>query len=75
MSLLKGSSSFALTSFSVRMSGQDRGSKQRCDEGPGICSVILTMFSILLVVATLPFSLLFVVKVVQVWLAVNSWLR
>ena len=75
MSLLKGSSSFALTSFSVRMSGQDRGSKQRCDEGPGICSVILTMFSILLVVATLPFSLLFVVKVVQVWLGVNSWLR
>ena len=75
MSLLKGSSSFALTSFSVRMSGQERGSKQRCDEGPGICSVILTMFSILLVVATLPFSLLFVVKVVQVWLAVNSWLR
>ena len=75
MSLLKGSSSFALTSFSVRMSGQERGSKQRCDEGPGICSVILTMFSILLVVATLPFSLLFVVKVVQVWLGVNSWLR
>ena len=75
MSLLKGSSSFALTSISVRMSGQERGSKQRCDEGPGICSVILTMFSILLVVATLPFSLLFVVKVVQVWLAVNFWLR
>ena len=43
------------------MAGEDRG-KQRCDEGPGICSVILTMISIILVVATLPFSLLFVVK-------------
>ena len=75
MSLLKGSSSLALSSFSVRMSGQERGNKQRCDEGPGICSVILTMFSILLVVATLPFSLLFVVKVVQVWLAVITELR
>ena len=30
------------------------------------------MFSVLLVVATLPFSLLFVVKVVQVWLALIS---
>ena len=37
-----------------------------CDEGPGICSVILTLLSVILVLATLPFSLLFVVKVVQV---------
>ena len=75
MSLLKGSSSFGVSSVSVRMSGQERGRKQRCDEGPGICSVILTMFSILLVLATLPFSLLFVVKVVQVLPAVISDLR
>ena len=75
MSLLKGSSSLAVSSFSARMSGQERGSKQRCDEGPGICSVILTMFSVLMVLATLPFSLLFVVKVVQVWLAIISDLR
>ena len=40
--------------------------KQGCEEGPGICSVILTLFSVILVIATLPFSLLFVVKVVQV---------
>ena len=38
-----------------------------CEEGPGICSLLLTVFSILLVVATLPFSLVFVIKVVQVW--------
>ena len=75
MSLLKGSSPLGLSSFSVRMPGQERGSKQRCDEGPGICSVILTMFSILLVLATLPFSLLFVVKVVQVLPTVISDLR
>ena len=37
-----------------------------CDEGPGICSVILTLVSVILVIATLPFSLMLVVKVVQV---------
>ena len=37
----------------------------RCEEGPGICSVLLTLFSLLLILVTLPLSLLWVVKVVQ----------
>ena len=37
-----------------------------CDEGPGICSILLTLFSILLIMATMPLSLLYTVKVVQV---------
>ena len=37
-----------------------------CDEGQGICTVLLTLVSLLLVVATLPMSLLVTVKVVQV---------
>merc|ERR1719220_169915 len=36
-----------------------------CDEGPGICAHLMTMISILLIMATLPFSLLMTVKVVQ----------
>ena len=50
----------------VSINRKMQGGKQGCEEGPGICSVILTLFSVLLVIATLPFSLLFVVKVVQV---------
>ena len=37
-----------------------------CDESPGICSYLLTFCSTLLIAATLPFSLLYTVKVVQV---------
>ena len=37
-----------------------------CDESPGICSYLLTFCSILMIAATLPFSLLYTVKVVQV---------
>ena len=37
-----------------------------CEEGPGLCAHLLTLFSFLLIIATLPFSLMFVVKVVQV---------
>jgi len=36
-----------------------------CEEGPGICAHLLTIISLLLIAATLPFSLCFVVKVVQ----------
>jgi len=36
-----------------------------CEEGPGICALALTIFSLMLIVATLPLSLIFVVKVVQ----------
>ena len=37
-----------------------------CDEGPGVVAYLLTLGSFLLVAASLPFSLFFVVKVVQV---------
>jgi len=36
-----------------------------CEEGPGICATLLTIVSLFLIVITLPFSLFFVVKVVQ----------
>ena len=37
-----------------------------CEEAPGICSHLLTLFSLILIILTLPVSLLMVVKVVQV---------
>merc|ERR1719346_866257 len=36
-----------------------------CEEGPGICAMMLTLGSILMIIATLPLSLLMTVKVVQ----------
>ena len=36
-----------------------------CEEGPGICSHLLTLASVLIIMATLPLSLLMAVKVVQ----------
>ena len=37
-----------------------------CEEGQGICAHLMVVCSILLIIITLPFSLMFVVKVVQV---------
>ena len=37
-----------------------------CEEGPGICSLLLTIGSLLLIIASLPVSLVVVIKVVQV---------
>ena len=37
-----------------------------CEEGPGVCALALTVFSLLLIIVSLPLSLFFVVKVVQV---------
>ena len=37
-----------------------------CDEGPGVCSRLLTVFSLFLIIVSLPLSLFVVVKVVQV---------
>ena len=37
-----------------------------CEEGPGICAHLLTVAALFMVVTTLPLSLLFVIKVVQV---------
>jgi len=36
-----------------------------CEEGPGICAILMTVCSVLIIMATLPLSLLFTVKVVQ----------
>ena len=38
----------------------------QCEEGPGVVAYLLTLGSLLLVAASLPLSLFFVVKVVQV---------
>ena len=37
-----------------------------CEEGPGICTLLITVFSLMLIVASLPLSLFCVIKVVQV---------
>ena len=37
-----------------------------CEEGPGVCALLLTVVSLLLIVLALPLSLVCVVKVVQV---------
>ncbi len=34
-----------------------------CDEGPGVCSLLITITSLLMVLCTLPLSLLFTIKV------------
>ena len=36
-----------------------------CEEGAGVCATLLTIVSLIIIVASLPFSLFFVVKVVQ----------
>jgi len=36
-----------------------------CEEGPGVCAHLMPMISVLLIMATLPFSLLITAKVVQ----------
>ena len=36
-----------------------------CEEGAGVCATLMTIISLLIILASLPFSLFFVVKVVQ----------
>ena len=40
--------------------------REVCEEGPGICAHLITVAALFMVVTTLPLSLLFVIKVVQV---------
>ena len=40
--------------------------KSGCEEGPGVCALLMTVVSLLLILISLPVSLVFVVKVVQV---------
>ena len=37
-----------------------------CDEGPGLCALLITLLSCLLIIVSLPLSLCCVIKVVQV---------
>ena len=41
--------------------------REVCEEGPGICAHLITVAALFMVVTTLPLSLLFVIKVVQVY--------
>ena len=43
-----------------------------CEEGPGVCSCLLTLVSLLMVLATLPLSLLFTIKVNCVKIVLKS---
>jgi hypothetical protein len=40
--------------------------REVCEEGPGICAHLITVAALFMVVTTLPLSLFFVIKVVQV---------
>ena len=53
---------------SKKMSAQPDSSKDSpdCKAGPGLCAHLLTLFSLFLIVIFLPFSLICVIKVVQV---------
>ena len=42
-----------------------------CEEGPGLCALLMTALSLLMILLSLPVSLVFVVKVVQVNIAVQ----
>ena len=37
-----------------------------CEEGPGVCALLMTAVSLFIILLSLPVSLIFVVKVVQV---------
>ena len=44
-----------------------------CEEGPGICALLMTITSLILIVVSLPLSLFLVVKVVQVPIKIKSF--
>ena len=54
-----------LTYTSGAGQGQGQVKELDCSEGPGLCAHMITFISILLILVSLPLSLLFVVKVVQ----------
>ena len=43
-----------------------------CEEGPGLFAHLLTLLSLLIIILTLPVSLVWVVKVVQVLLLLHQ---
>ena len=44
---------------------EEEDGEQLCEEAPDICTIIITACTIFLVLVTLPFSLVFIIKVVQ----------
>ena len=44
---------------------QKQKKELECSEGPGLCAHLMTLISVLLILVSLPLSLMFVVKVVQ----------
>ena len=52
--------------------GREEVGPDACQEGPSLCTHILTIAALFMVVATLPLSLIFVIKVVQVGLGASS---
>jgi len=49
----------------IGIDSHDSHPKTECEETPGICSFMITLGSLLIVLATLPFSLFYTIKVVQ----------
>ena len=42
------------------------GGQRVCEEGPGLCALLMTALSLFMILLSLPVSLILVVKVVQV---------
>ena len=55
-----------LRNFYFKKNHQPAGYETACEEGPGVFAHVLTFLSVLLILVTLPVSLVWVVKVVQV---------
>ena len=51
---------------SLSMVSTKKNISDGCEEGPGVCALVLTIVSLVLILASLPLSLFCVVKVVQV---------
>ena len=49
--------------------GEDHSPEEMCREAPSLCTQFITLIALFMVAATLPVSLFFVIKVVQVSLA------
>ena len=51
---------------SSRGGGGEEGAASVCSEGPDLCALLLTCCSLILIIITLPLSLIWTIKVVQV---------
>jgi len=65
---VEGATTMQTNGNGQHMMGKKEGASQdhiACEEGPGICSHLLSVISLFLIAASLPLSLFFVIKVVQ----------